>query len=74
MTLAVDVDEVFVLHRSGSRGIAALQGLSLQIAEGEIVVARRSEWRGQDDPLAPSRRARRAVGRSCLGTWRRPSA
>jgi ABC-type lipoprotein export system ATPase subunit len=38
MTVAVDVQEVFVVHRSGSRGIAALQGLSLQVEEGEIVV------------------------------------
>ena len=38
MTAAVDVDEVFVLHRFGGRGIAALQGLSLQVDPGEIVV------------------------------------
>ena len=38
MTVAVDVEEVFVLHRFGGRGIAALQGLSLQVEEGEIVV------------------------------------
>ena len=38
MTAAVDVDEVFVLHRFGGRGIAALQGLSLQVDAGEIVV------------------------------------
>ncbi len=38
MTVAIDIEEVFVLHRSGSRGIAALQGLTLQVAEGEIVV------------------------------------
>ncbi len=38
MTVAVDIEEVFVLHRSGVRGIAALQGLSLRVLEGEIVV------------------------------------
>ena len=38
MTVAVDIEEVFVVHRSGARGIAALQGLSLQVDEGEIVV------------------------------------
>ncbi len=38
MTPAVDIDEVFVLHRFGGRGIAALQGLSLQVDPSEIVV------------------------------------
>ena len=38
MTVAIDLEEVFVLHRSGGRGVAALQGLSLQVDEGEIVV------------------------------------
>ena len=38
MTAAVEVEEVFVLHRQGSRGTAALQGLSLRVEEGEIVV------------------------------------
>ena len=38
MTVAIDIEEVFVLHRSCSRGIAALRGLSLQVEEAEIVV------------------------------------
>ncbi len=38
MTPAIAVDEVFVIHRSSGSGTAALQGLSLQVDEGEVVV------------------------------------
>jgi ABC-type lipoprotein export system ATPase subunit len=38
MRLAIDVREAFRIHRSGSATSVALQGLTLQVEEGEIVV------------------------------------
>ena len=38
MTPAIDVRDVFRIHRSAGGTAVALQGLSLQVAEGEVVV------------------------------------
>jgi ABC-type lipoprotein export system ATPase subunit len=38
MSLAIDVREAFRIHRSGGATSVALQGLTLQVEEGEIVV------------------------------------
>jgi len=38
MTLAVDVREAFRIHRFGGATSVALQGLTLQVEQGEIVV------------------------------------
>ncbi len=38
MTLAIDVREAFRIHRLGGATSVALQGLSLQVEEGEVVV------------------------------------
>ncbi len=38
MTLAIDVHEAFRIHRSSGATSVALQGLTLQVEEGEIVV------------------------------------
>ena len=38
MTLAIDVREAFRIHRRGGATSVALQGLTLQVEEGEIVV------------------------------------
>src|SRR5262249_34522551 len=38
MTLAIDVREAFRIHRWGGATSVALQGLTLQVEEGEIVV------------------------------------
>ena len=38
MSIAIDVREAFRIHRSGRTTSVALQGLTLQVEEGEIVV------------------------------------
>ena len=63
MTTAVEARDVFRVHSTPEGDAAALQGLTLSVADGRDPDRARPERLGQDDAPAHPRRARPALGR-----------
>ena len=63
MTLAVEAQDLFRVHSTPEGDAAALQGLTLSVAEGEILTVLGPSGAGKTLVPADPRRARPALGR-----------
>ena len=74
MSTAIELRDVFRVHSTPEGDAAALQGLSLQVADGEVLTVLGPSGSGQVDAAAAARRASSARPRASCASTARTSA